>query len=173
MKKAILFVTLGLIINANIWAQNDNYRCLGDQKKDVPTFLLNGNILIGDLLYLYDSTAVKKIKSLNVLKENDTPNRIQNLGKYGIIEINAPFQLDTKTIPEIRKWFNINDDKIIIAVDGFILDNESLLIATEAISEIKVIKNKNKVIGLNIWTLLPENRNGVTTYKDDGKIHIR
>ena len=173
MKKVIVFVIFGLIINSLILAQIDNYKCLDTQKKEVPTFLLNDKILIGDLLYLYDSITINKINSMNVFKGNDIPKRIQNLGKYGVVLITAPFQLDTKTIPEIKKWFNINDDKIKIAIDGFILDNDSILIATEAINEIKIIKNNNKVIGLNIWTLLPENRNGITTYKDDGKIHIR
>lgn len=172
MKKLIVFLLIGLFVNSIVSAQKNHYIFLNNKKKDVPTYLINSRILVGDLI-ANDSTIVKKIKSLKVYKSNETPKNIYNLGQYGIIDISVDREIDTKTIPEIKKWFNIKDEKVKIAIDGFILDNESLLIATDAISEINVIKKDNKIECLNIWTLTPNNRDGIKVIHDERKICIR
>jgi hypothetical protein len=176
MKKTITLLLMGLIIHSFLFAQSDIYKCYDIHKINVPTCVLNNKILIGDLIYFYDSTMTSKIKSIEVYKGTDIPKNLSNLGKYGVVEINAPYQLETKSIAEIKNWLGINENQVWIAIDGFLLDDDSLLIASEAISEIAIVKNKTRVIGVNIWTLRPENRNGIitTTPSNNGdRIFIR
>lgn len=180
MKKVIIILLLSFKV-AFVMAQSDTiYRHLAVMREGAPLIVTNDNI-IGNL----DGIKPDEIDSIRVLKDHATmPARVKNLDKYGVIFVmlKKTVNIKTKSVKEIKAWLGvINDAKF--AVDGFLLEDENWLIATEAIREINVIKNKDisgnlTNVVINVWTLDPEGRKALMPGKrlstdKPGVIYIR
>jgi hypothetical protein len=153
MKKLILLAIF--CINGMIaLSQDTTYRKLQDARTNVPLYLVNSNIIggLGDL-------NPNLIQSVNVYKTERVPDNLKNLGLYGIVVIETKQTFKTKTFKEIKDWLNI-EGKVIIAVDGFFVDDETLTIDTNGIIEVDVIRSQNidKPTTINLWTLASEKR---------------
>ena len=134
-------------------------------KKNSPTYIVNGNTIVGSDFSNY--ITAEGIKSMTVIKPkqimtDEHTRDYPNLSQYGMISIEVnDFKMATKTQPEIRSFFGA-DATAKIYVDGFLLKKADYKIAVESIKEIEIIKpdeenfNEEKVI--NIWTLSKENR---------------
>lgn len=162
-------------------AQSDTiYRHLAAVKEGPPLVIINDNI-IGNL----DSIKPAEIDSIRVLKDHATmPARVKNLDKYGVIFVTLKKMenVKTKSVKEIKAWLGIINDAQ-FAVDGFLLEDENWLIATESIREINVIKNQDVSghltdVVINVWTLDPGDRKALMPGKrlntdKPGVIYIR
>lgn len=135
-------------------------------KKDIPTVLINKNIIANfELLEQIPNSKIIKIVMKSPQKTDDQyAKTYPNLSQYGLILVEMTFaKLDTKTQNNIREFLGA-DSKTKIYVDGFLLMNDDFLIATKSIKEIEIISpneqdlNENKII--NIWTLNKEARIG-------------
>lgn len=153
------------------------YRHLPDAKKDQPLYIVNSNIITG-----VSHINPNDITSINILTGAEIPANLVNLSRFGIvfITLRKDAKIKTSTFSEIKKEFNIGG-KAKFAVDGYFVDDESLLIATHDINEInltwkKLSEGPPDVI-INIWTLAPDARKGFI-YKPNpndkpGTIRIR
>ena len=148
-----IFLLLLCCISICSLAQDTTYHKLPNAKENVPTFIINSRI-IGWL----DSLNPDYIKTVNVYKDNQTPKNLKNLGQYGMVLISTSQDIKTKTFAEIKNWLDL-EGNIKLAVDGFFVDDETLLIATNSINEIDVIKNPTEIV-INIWTLPIGRRKG-------------
>ncbi|WP_428328918.1 hypothetical protein [Mucilaginibacter sp.] len=165
MRKAIIFIVLWIAC-LTVFAQDTTYRKLPDARVDYPLWIINNAIITSSTSNSNSKWLdVNKIQNLMVYKDKDTPARIKNLGINGVISITTKQVIVTKTFAEIKDWLNIKG-KVQYAVDGFFVDDTSLLIATCAIKEINVIPvtDKPDETIINIWTLLPKERKGFPAY---------
>ena len=159
-KKGLAFMLLCLS-TVLVKAQTDTtYRHLPATREKIPLYIISPNIIGGG-----DAVNVNDVKSLNVLKDHAVTPPFKNLDKYGviIITLKETIKVDTKSFNDIKLWLNIKGE-VDFAVDGFFIDDKSLLIATASINEINVIKKnpQNKLANtvINIWTLEPGTRKG-------------
>ncbi len=158
-------------------ASDSLYRHLPDAKEKQPLIIINSNIITG-----LEHINPNDIASLTVLKDRDAPANLANLSKFGIIFITLKkdVKFETNTFDDIKKRFNING-KARFAVDGYFIDDESMLISAQDINEINLTWKKNKDassdVTINIRMLAPEARKGFV-YKPNpndkpGTIYIR
>lgn len=158
-------------------ASDSLYRHLPDAKEKQPLIIVNSNIITG-----LGHINPNDIASLTVLKDRDAPANLANLSRFGIIFITLKkdVKVETNTFNDFKKRFNI-DGKARFAVDGYFIDDESMLISAQDINEINLTWKKNKDassdVTINIWMLAPEVRKGAV-YKPDpnakpGTIYIR
>ncbi|MFC0518823.1 hypothetical protein ACFFGT_31710 [Mucilaginibacter angelicae] len=154
------------------------YHHLPDAKENVPTHIINANIITN--LNFIDP---KTITGINVLKDDaKLPAKFRNLNKYGLItiDVKAGTKINTKSFKEIGKWLNMKGP-VKYAVDGFFIDDENMLIATDSILGMEVTLNKYNQTEtgatINVWTLAPSNRKGLLQVKratdKPGVIYIR
>lgn len=160
-------------------AQSDTiYRHLPVTREKQPLFIINHHI-IG-----FGNISPNDIDSIQVFKNSNIPANLKNLDKYGVILVvlKKNIVVKTKSFHEIKEWLGITGN-VKFAVDGFFIDDESLLVSTQSITEINVIKN-NSTPGkiedtvINIWTLEPNVRKGslnlpVKSTDKPGTIYIR
>jgi hypothetical protein len=171
MKKIILvfFLCFGCCLVS--FGQDTAYRHLPQTKEFWPTFIINSTIIAGNL----DSIPPNQISKIDVLKKPiPIPANLKNISKYGVIMIYTSQDVKTKTFAEIKNWLNINGN-VKYAIDGFFTDDETLLVATNSIKEIDVIKESTENV-INIWTLPAGRRKGefVPNPKDPpGTVYIR
>ncbi|WP_114939902.1 hypothetical protein [Mucilaginibacter endophyticus] len=159
-------------------ATDSLYRHLPNAKEKQPLVIVNSNIISG-LSYINPND----ITSLTVLKSKDVPAaNLANLSRFGVILITLKKEakIETNTFNDIKKRFNI-DGKVRFALDGYFVDDESLLISRQDINEINLTWKKDKSgdadVTINIWMLAPDARKGIV-YKPNpndkpGTIHIR
>lgn len=158
-------------------ASDSLYRHLPDAKEKQPLIIINSNIISG-----LGHINPNDISSLTVLKDRSVPANLANLSKFGVIMITLKkeVKIETNTFNDIKKRFNING-KARFAVDGYFVDDESMLIFAQDINEINLTWKKNKDassdVTINIWMLAPEARKG-GVYKPNpndkpGTIYIR
>ncbi|KIA82551.1 hypothetical protein OA84_10325 [Kaistella solincola] len=129
-------------------------------KKDIPTVIINGNIIANQEV----STSIPKakIKSIAVKKAAENAINFSNLSEYGFIlfTVENP-EIEVKSQEEIRKFFGV-DAKTKIYVDGFLVDNDDMKIASKAIKEVEIISpNERDLLAekiINIWTLEKDSR---------------
>lgn len=160
MKKLII-ILLVCFKSLLVIAQSDTvYRHLPVTREKQPLFIINSNI-IG-----FGNINPKDVDSVKVFKNSTIPANLKNLDKYGVILVilKKNIVVEAKSFGEIKEWLGITGN-VKFAVDGFFIDDESLLVSTQSISEINVIKNNNaagqqKDTVINIWTLEPNARNG-------------
>lgn len=164
MKIKLLFL-ITFISFSNTFAQN--FEKLFFSKKDKPTVLINKNIIAN--FELIKQIPSSKIIKMEVMKS--TKNGVDlyaktypNLSQYGLILVEMTFDhLETKTQNEIKEFLGA-DPETKFYIDGFLVMNDDLLIATKSIHEIEFINaneqdlNEEKII--NLWTLPKENRLG-------------
>jgi hypothetical protein len=148
-----IFLLLLCSISIHSLAQDTTYRKLPDTRVNMPLCIINSRIIGWVDILNPDS-----IKNVNVYKDNQTPKNLKNLGQYGIVIISTSQYIKTKTFSEIKNWLDL-EGNIKFAIDGFFVDDESLLIATNSINEINVIKNPTEIV-VNIWTLPTGRRKG-------------
>ncbi|MBB6108267.1 hypothetical protein SAMN05421821_102496 [Mucilaginibacter lappiensis] len=180
MEKVIVILLL-CFRGALVMAQSDTvYHHLTVAREGTPLIVINDNI-IGNL----DGISPNEIDSIRVLKDHATmPARVKNLDKYGVIFVTLKKMenVKTKSVKEIKAWLGIINDAQ-FAVDGFLLEDENWLIATESIREINVIKNQDVSghltdVVINVWTLDPGGRKALMPGKrlntdKPGVIYIR
>jgi len=158
-------------------ASDSLYRHLPDAKEKQPLIIVNSNIITG-----LGHINPNDIASLTVLKDRDSPANLANLSRFGVISITLKkdVKIETNTFNDIKKRFNI-DGKARFAIDGYFVDDESMLISAQDINEINLTWKKNKDattdVTINIWMLAPEARKGFV-YKPNpndkpGTIYIR
>jgi len=162
-------------INTN--ASDSLYRHLPDAREKQPLIIVTPNIITG-LGYINPND----ISSLTVLKDRNVPVNLANLSKFGVIMITLKkgVRIETNTFNDIKKRFNI-DGKVRFAVDGYFVDDESMLISAQDINEINLTWKKNKDassdVTINIWMLAPEARKGPVAGRrptdKPGEIYIR
>jgi len=159
-------------------APDSVYHHLPDAKENTPTYIVNNNIISN-----LNSIDPNTITGIEVLKDNARiPDNLKNLNKYGLVKVNlkADIKIETKSFKAIGQWLNMKGP-VKFAVDGFFIDDENMLIATDSILGIDVISNKfNKTEAgatINVWTLSPANRKGLLQVKrptdKPGVIYIR
>jgi hypothetical protein len=148
-----IFLLLLCCISIHSLAQDTTYRKLPVAKLNVPTYMINSRIIGG-----VDGLNPDSIKTINVYKDKTVPENLKNLGQFGIVLISTNQYIKTKTFAEIKNWLDL-EGNIKFAVDGFYVDDETLLIATNSIKEINVINNATEVV-VNIWTLPIGRRKG-------------
>ncbi|WP_413669903.1 hypothetical protein ACEN9X_08175 [Mucilaginibacter sp. Mucisp86] len=158
-------------------ASDSLYRHLPDAKEKQPLIIVNSNIITG-----LGHINPNDIASLTVLKDRDSPANLANLSRFGVISITLKkdVKIETNTFNDIKKRFNI-DGKARFAIDGYFVDDESMLISAQDINEINLTWKKNKGattdVTINIWMLAPEARKGFV-YKPNpndkpGTVYIR
>ena len=162
MKIKLLFL-FTLISFSSMFAQS--FEKLLYAKRDRPTVLMN-KIIIANF-ELIENIPNSKVISMEVMKSpqkthDQYANNYPNLSQYGLILVEMTYiKLETKTQHEIREFLGA-DLKTKIYVDGFLLMNDTYIIATSSINEIEIISpneqdlNEDKVI--NVWTLPKETR---------------
>ncbi len=151
---------------ASLFSQN--FEKLVLSKKDKPTVVINDDIIAN--WELLNSIPKENIKSIEVMKSTPKSSdhiapEYKNLSQYGLILCKANISdLSIKTQQEIREFFKTKNETKIY-VDGFLLKDDKLKIATKSIVEVDIIKpnetdfNDNLVI--NIWTLQKDERMGI------------
>ncbi|HEX8023871.1 hypothetical protein [Mucilaginibacter sp.] len=158
-------------------ASDSLYRHLPDAREKQPLIIVAPNIITG-----LGHINPNDISSLTVLKDGNVPVNLANLSKFGIIMITLKkeVKIETTTFNDIKKRFNI-DGKTRVAIDGYFVDDENLLVSAQDINEINLTWKKNKDassdVTINIWMLAPEARKG-SVYKPNpnakpGEIYIR
>lgn len=89
-------------------------------------------------------------------------------------------KIETNTFDDIKRRFGVSG-KVRFAVDGYFVDDESMLISAQDINEINLTWKKNKDgsldVTINIWMLAPEARKGPVAGRrptdKPGEIYIR
>ncbi len=161
LRKAILLIMLCSCATVAM-AQRDTlkdtvYKHLPDARVDNPLIVINDHI-IGAL-----NVNPNDIKSINVFKDKDNiPPGLKNLGKYGIIMVTLKdgIKVPAKSFDDIKQWLDIKGD-VKFAVDGFYVNDQSLLVSTQSVFEINVLRDtKGEVTAINVWTLAPGARKG-------------
>jgi hypothetical protein len=176
LRKAVLLLALCSFTTIT-FAQQDPlkdtvYRHLPDAREKVPLFVINDNI-IGAL-----NISPNDIKAISILKEPNIPGRLKNLGKYGVVLVTLKdgIKVPTKSLEEVKQWLGINN-KVKFAVDGFYVDDATLMIGIQSIFEMNVIRDdKGSASTINIWTMAPSSRKGNPPPPPNGKpgeIYIR
>ena len=154
------------------------YRHLPDVKENTPLYILNSAIISN--LNLINP---KDITGLNILKDDaELPANFKNLKRYGVVSVTlkAGVKIKTKSFKEIGRWLDVKGP-VKYAVDGFFIDDETMLIATNSILGLDVVLNKfndaEAGATINVWTLTPPNRKGLLQMKrpadKPGVIYIR
>ena len=187
--KKLITVLVAVFSAFNVMAQADStiivkskasdslYQHLPDAKEKQPLIIINSDIISG-----LGHINPNDISSFTVLKDKNVPANLVNLSRFGVIMITLKkeVKIETNTFNEIKKRFNI-EGKARFAVDGYFVDDESMLIAAQDINEINLTWKKNKDassdVTINIWMLEPEARKG-GVYKPNpnakpGEIYIR
>ncbi|UOE50120.1 hypothetical protein MTO98_03420 [Mucilaginibacter sp. SMC90] len=160
-----------------IKASDSLYRHLPDAKEKQPLIIVNSNIISG-----LGQINPNDISLFTVLKDGNVPASLANLSKFGVIMITLKkgAKIETSTFNDIKKKFNIKG-KARFAIDGYFVDDESMLISAQDINEINLTWKKNKDassdVTINIWMLVPEARKG-GVYRSNpnakpGEIYIR
>jgi hypothetical protein len=177
LKKAILLLVL-CSFTTIAFAQldtltNSTYRHLPDAREKVPLFIINNNI-IGAL-----NVNPNDIKAISVFKGADNiPPMLKNLDKYGIIMITLKkgINVPAKSFNDIKQWLGIKTN-VKFAVDGFYVDDTRLMVGTQSIYDINIIRDdKGAASTINIWTMAPSSRKGNPPPPPNGKpgeIYIR
>ncbi|HEY2582016.1 MAG TPA: hypothetical protein VGI43_09420 [Mucilaginibacter sp.] len=137
MKKLFLS-TIFCIVSVATFAQDSTYKKLPEARTNVPLVIINSNI-IGGLTELNPSL----IQSINVYKGEKVPANLKNLGMYGVIAIETKQIVKTKSLQEIKAWFEVVGN-VSFAIDGFFVTDESLMIATSDIAGINIISLPEK-----------------------------
>lgn len=153
------------------------YRHLPDAKVGQPLYIVNSNIITG-----LNNINPNDITSLTVLKDRDVPANLVNLNRFGVvfITLKKEAKIETNTFNDIKKRFRIVG-KAKFAIDGYFIDDESMLVSAQDINEINVTWKKNKDASsdftINIWMLAPEVRKGFVSERHPtdkpGVIYIR
>jgi len=153
-------ISLLLLLFAATVANAQSFNKLVYSKKNSPTYIINANFIANQEV----STSIPKakIKSIAVKKAAENTNNFSNLSEYGFIlfTVENP-EIEVKSQEEIRKFFGV-DAKTKIYVDGFLVENADMKIASKAIKEVEIISpnerelNTEKII--NIWTLARDHR---------------
>ncbi|MES2277990.1 MAG: hypothetical protein V4592_18320 [Bacteroidota bacterium] len=158
MHKRIL-IALVFLCHTAIAQTDTTYRYLSNAKQSAPLVVINSHIIGG-----LNSVLPGNIDSIHILKSRaDMPANLKNLGKYGVIlvKLKKKAKIETKSFREIKKWMNINGGAK-FAVDGFFVDDENIVVATRAITQIDVIRDKPEDdladVVINVWTLAPQGR---------------
>jgi hypothetical protein len=152
-----IFLLLLCCISIRSLAQDTKYHKLPDTRENMPLCIINSRIIGWVDILNPDS-----IKTFNVYKDNQTPKNLKNLGQYGVLLISTNQYIKTKTFAEIKNWLDL-EGNVKFAVDGFYVDDETLLIATSSIKEINVINNvinNSTEVVVNIWILPTGRRKG-------------
>ena len=164
MKIKLTFLVL-IFSFTSLYSQN--FEKLVFSKKDKPTVVINDDIIAN--WELLNSIPKENISSMEVMKSTPKSSdhiapKYKNLSQYGLILCKANISdLSVKTQQEIREFFKAKNDTKIY-VDGFLLKDEKLKIATKSIIELNMINpnetemNENSII--NIWTLKKDERMG-------------
>ncbi|MFS2187656.1 hypothetical protein ACCC92_13345 [Mucilaginibacter sp. Mucisp84] len=154
------------------------YRHLPDAKERQPLIIVNSKIITG-----LGHINPNDITSLSVLKDREAvlPN-LANLSRFGIIMITLKkgVKIETNTFDDIKRRFGVSGN-VRFAVDGYFVDDESMLISAQDINEINLTWKKNKDgspgVTINIWILAPEARKGPVAGRrptdKPGEIYIR
>jgi len=162
MKKITLLsflVSLSLLVTAQIPAI---YGHLAVTREGTPQVIVNGHIVVN-----LNNVIVKDIDSMQVFRgpEEVAPD-LKNLTTYGIIliKLKKKVKIETRTFHDIQKSMRVKG-KVRFAVDGFFIDDKSLLIETQSIAGIEVFKTRTATgdimdIIINVWTLEPDQRKG-------------
>jgi 4-amino-4-deoxy-L-arabinose transferase-like glycosyltransferase len=162
MKKAVFVALLSFTTLFAIAQTDTTYRQLPVVAIDnVVVFLTNEQVLIQDLAVINP----QNIKHISVLKDKASiPESFKNLGKYGVILVTTKKKVSiaTRRFAEVKEWFHINEP-VQYALNGFYVDDENLQLATASINEVNIFRKGNEfpVTVINIWTLLPKQRNGM------------
>lgn len=154
------------------------YRHLPDAKERQPLIIVNSKIITG-----LGHINPNDITSLSVLKEREAvPPNLVNLSRFGIITITLKkgVKIETNTFDDIKRRFGVSGN-VRFAVDGYFVDDESMLISAQDINEINLTWKKNKDgapdVTINIWMLAPEARKGPVAGRHPtdkpGEIYIR
>lgn len=153
-------ISILLLLFAVTVANAQSFNKLIYSKKNSPTYIINAQIIANQEVSA--SIPNVKIKSIAVKKATENANNFSNLSEYGFIlfTVENP-EIEVKSQEEIRKFFGV-DAKNKIYVDGFMVDNDDMKIASRAIKEVEIISpnerelNTEKII--NIWTLEKDHR---------------
>jgi hypothetical protein len=179
--KMVIATVLSYFCQGLAHAQSDtSFRHLPDAKQRMPLYVVNDTIISSSL----DFVNPANIQSIEVLKDGSKlAPRLKNLTSDGIIYIHFKKQIviKTKSFTGIKDWLGITAD-VKFALDGYYVDDTSLVIATEAIYQVDVIKILKQNVQvpdvINVWTLPPAARKGFapgTPHPTDkpGEIYIR
>ncbi|XHR94179.1 hypothetical protein ACFJIV_28430 [Mucilaginibacter sp. UC70_90] len=154
------------------------YRYLPGAKERQPLIIVNSKIIAG-LGYINPND----ITSLSVLKDREAvPPNLANLSRFGVllITLKKGVKIETNTFDDIKRRFGVSG-KVRFAVDGYFVDDESMLISAQDINEINLTWKKNKDgspdVTINIWMLTSETRKGPVAGRrptdKPGEIYIR
>ncbi|SDH26432.1 hypothetical protein ACRQ5D_07845 [Mucilaginibacter sp. P25] len=153
------------------------YRHLPDAKEWQPSIIVNFKIIAG-----LGHINPNDVAWLTIFKEKDAPANLANLSRFGIITITLKkgVKIETNTCDDIKRRFGVSG-KVRFAVDGYFVDDESMLISAQDINEINLTWKKNKDgspdVTINIWMLVPEARKGPIAGRHStdkpGEIYIR
>ena len=131
-----------------------SYKKLDSIYKNYPTIIINDSI-IGNL-NIFSKKDLKKIKSIEVIKNNFSPdthlNHYNNLGEFGIVSIKTAKKFRTISLTDLNKKHNfpINNP---IYLDGYLIENSNYTIVENAIVEIQYSGvNQSQQKKLNILT---------------------
>lgn len=154
------------------------YRHLPDEKERQPLIIVNSNIIAG-LVHINPND----ITSLSVLKDREAvPPNLANISRFGVLlmTLKKDVKIETQTFDDIKRRFGVSGN-VSFAVDGYFVDDESMLISAQDINEINLTWKKNKDgspdVTINIWMLAPEARKGPVAGRrptdKPGEIYIR
>lgn len=135
------------------------YRHFPDAAAGNALLIINNKIIAGSNMR-FDSTDVA---SFRLIKDGIVPKNIFNLSRYGVVLINlkANPKFEVTSLAAIKKFFNPKG-KANFALNGYFIDDESLLIEKAAITRIDLFKynpqNPLSAVTFNIWTINPDNR---------------
>ncbi|MGF7074380.1 hypothetical protein ABIC84_002319 [Mucilaginibacter sp. 3215] len=153
------------------------YRHLPDAKERQPLIIVNSKIITG-----LGHINPNDVTWLTIFKDKDVPANVANLSRFGIIMITLKkgVKIETNTFDDIKRRFGVSGN-VRFAVDGYFVDDESMLISAQDINEINLTWKKNKDgspdVTINIWMLAPEARKGPVAGRHPtdkpGEIYIR
>ena len=127
-----------LISSISMFGQN--FEKLLYSKKNQPTIIINEKIIANwEMINSLPKDAIKEIRVMKSKQADSYAKSDPNLSAYGLILCKADVgKLETKTQKEIRQFLGA-DVNTKIYIDGFLLKDETHLIATKSIKEIEFI----------------------------------
>ena len=101
------------------------------------------------------------VSFISVLKDSGIPKNLFNIARYGLVRINLKpgIKIDATRLTDLKKLYTTKG-KVKFALNGYFIDDESLLIEKAAMIRIDQIRNNYwdplSAITLNIWTVNPD-----------------
>ncbi|AYL98633.1 hypothetical protein [Mucilaginibacter celer] len=101
------------------------------------------------------------VSFISVLKDKNIPKNLFNNARYGLVRINLKrgIKIDAIRLPDLKKLYTTKG-KVKFALNGYFIDDESLLIEKKALIRIDQIRDNYwdplSAVTINIWTVNPD-----------------